>query len=52
LPEPAKLADQFWYLTENKGLSRRQAITKLAKDYQRPAREVYAALEAGKQSGE
>jgi len=48
LPEPARLVDEFCRLTENEGLSRRQAITKLAKDYQRPAREVYAALEEGK----
>jgi len=48
LPEPARLVNEFCRLTENEGLSRRQAITRLAKDYQRPAREVYAALEEGK----
>jgi 16S rRNA (cytidine1402-2'-O)-methyltransferase len=49
LPEPAKLTSEFCHLTENEGLSRRQAITKLAKSYRRRAREVYAALEAGKE---
>jgi len=48
LPEPARLVIEFCRLTENEGLSRRQAITRLAKNYQRPAREVYAALEEGK----
>jgi 16S rRNA (cytidine1402-2'-O)-methyltransferase len=48
LPEGARLSDEFCHLTETEGLSRRQAISRLAKSYQRPAREVYAALEAGK----
>jgi 16S rRNA (cytidine1402-2'-O)-methyltransferase len=48
LPEPGRLADEFCHLTETTGLTRRQAIRKLAKEYGQSAREVYAALEAGK----
>jgi 16S rRNA (cytidine1402-2'-O)-methyltransferase len=48
LPEPARLVEEFGLLTEHEGLSRRQAVVRLAKTYQRRAREVYAALEAAK----
>jgi 16S rRNA (cytidine1402-2'-O)-methyltransferase len=49
LPDPAAVANEFWRLTEIEGLTRRQAVSSLAKKYQRPAREVYAAIEASKQ---
>jgi 16S rRNA (cytidine1402-2'-O)-methyltransferase len=52
LPEGARLTDEFCRLTEIEGLSRRQAVSRLAKTYQRPAREVYAAIEAAKQLAE
>jgi 16S rRNA (cytidine1402-2'-O)-methyltransferase len=52
LPEPMTVAVEFGQLTETAGLTRRQALSSLAKKYQRPAREVYAAIEAAKQLGE
>jgi 16S rRNA (cytidine1402-2'-O)-methyltransferase len=51
-PEPMALTDDeawnaFGRLTEN-GLSRRDAVAALARQTQRPAREVYACVERGK----
>ena len=39
------LWEEFRSLTEGDGLSRRQAVTTVARRHQRPARDVYAALE-------
>jgi 16S rRNA (cytidine1402-2'-O)-methyltransferase len=51
--EPVPLSDdeawaQFGHLIEN-GLSRREAVAALARQTQRPAREVYACVERGKE---
>ena len=48
----AELVAQFGQLTRNGGLGRRAAIAALAGKHARPAREIYAAVERGKQSGE
>jgi 16S rRNA (cytidine1402-2'-O)-methyltransferase len=51
--EPVPLSDdeawsQFGHMIEN-GLSRREAVAALARQTQRPAREVYACVERGKE---
>jgi 16S rRNA (cytidine1402-2'-O)-methyltransferase len=48
LPDSEGLSGEFRHLTESGGLTRRQAITRLARKYDTPAREVYARLEAAK----
>lgn len=45
LPEPDELLEAFGQLTEEEGLDRRAAITRLAERYRVPSREVYAAIE-------
>jgi 16S rRNA (cytidine1402-2'-O)-methyltransferase len=50
LPTWEGLTREFRQLTESGGFSRRQAITQLARKYARSSREVYARLEAGKDS--
>jgi 16S rRNA (cytidine1402-2'-O)-methyltransferase len=51
-PEPAVLADEFGVLTNSEGLSRREALKRLAEKYDVPAREVFAVLERAKISVE
>jgi 16S rRNA (cytidine1402-2'-O)-methyltransferase len=48
----AELAAQFGLLTESGGIGRRAAIKSLAQTHRRPSRQIYAALERAKQSGE
>jgi 16S rRNA (cytidine1402-2'-O)-methyltransferase len=48
LPDSDALTLEFRQLIENRALSRREAITELARKYDRPSREVYARLEAAK----
>ena len=48
LPESEGLSREFRQLTESGGFSRREAITQLARKYDRSSREVYARLEAAK----
>jgi 16S rRNA (cytidine1402-2'-O)-methyltransferase len=48
LPASERLSIEFRQLTESGGFSRREAITQLARKYDRPSREVYARLEAAK----
>jgi 16S rRNA (cytidine1402-2'-O)-methyltransferase len=48
LPEADGLTAEFRHLTEAGGLTRRGAISELARKYDRPSREVYARLEAAK----
>jgi 16S rRNA (cytidine1402-2'-O)-methyltransferase len=50
LPESMDLSDEFRQLTETGGFSRREAISQLARKYDRPSREVYARLEEAKNS--
>jgi 16S rRNA (cytidine1402-2'-O)-methyltransferase len=51
-PNAERLAREFGYLTDNDGLTRRGALKCLADRYRIPAREVYAILEAAKDSPE
>ena len=46
----AELLDQFGRITEHRGLGRREAVATLAKTHGRAARDIYAAIERGKQS--
>ncbi|HEY3382913.1 MAG TPA: 16S rRNA (cytidine(1402)-2'-O)-methyltransferase [Vicinamibacterales bacterium] len=50
LPSDAGLFDEFYHLTEDSGLARRPAISRLAEKYGLSAREVYAAVERAKAS--
>jgi hypothetical protein len=44
------LAAVFWQITENAGIGRRAAITRVAREHGRTAREVYLAVEKHKKS--
>jgi len=46
--DAAKARVEFGDLTDNKGLTRRQAISTLSKRYALPAKQIYALLEASK----
>jgi len=48
LPAADRLVNEFRQLTESDGCSRREAISQLARKYDRPSREVYARLEEAK----
>ena len=48
LPKSEQLTSEFRQLTESGIFTRRQAITQLARKYDRSSREVYARLEAAK----
>jgi 16S rRNA (cytidine1402-2'-O)-methyltransferase len=52
LPEDQVVANEFGLETNTRQGSRRAAVNTLAKRYGRPAREVYAAIERAKSSGE
>ena len=43
---------EFWQLTNKSGLSRRAAVSQLARKYRRSSRDVYSAIERGKNCGE
>ena len=47
-PGPSQISHEFWLMTNNDGLSRREALRRLADRYKIPSREVYAILERGK----
>jgi 16S rRNA (cytidine1402-2'-O)-methyltransferase len=49
-PGAAGIAIEFGELTKSGGQTRRQAITALSRKYRMPARDVFAALEAAKNS--
>jgi 16S rRNA (cytidine1402-2'-O)-methyltransferase len=49
--DPKTVAEEFGYLTNSRGLGRREAIRSLATKYRRSSREVFALLEAGKHFG-
>jgi 16S rRNA C1402 (ribose-2'-O) methylase RsmI len=49
-PSAREIATEFGELTNNDGLTRRQAISALSRKYRTPAREIFAALEAAKSS--
>jgi len=48
---PADVATEFGHITETGTMTRRQAISFLARKYGLPSREVFAMLEQAKQSG-
>lgn len=50
-PDDSRLAEEFGYLTDNNGLTRRPAIRELASRYHMTNREVFAALERYKKLG-
>ncbi len=47
-PNPDEVANLFYRMTEYGGMSRRKAITELARRYRRRSREVYALIEKHK----
>jgi 16S rRNA (cytidine1402-2'-O)-methyltransferase len=49
-PDAKSLADEFGDITQNKGLTRRQAIAELSRKYKLPARQVFAMLDEAKSS--
>jgi 16S rRNA (cytidine1402-2'-O)-methyltransferase len=51
-PAPHELGSEFGVMTNIGGLTRRAAISKLARKYGLSAREVYSAIETAKKSGE
>ena len=51
-PQPEQLLVVFGQLTEREGLSRREAISRLAERYRMSSREVYRAIEDAKNSVE
>ena len=51
-PTAAALGGEFGLMTKNAGMTRRQAITALAAKYRLPSREIYAAVERAKGSGD
>jgi 16S rRNA (cytidine1402-2'-O)-methyltransferase len=50
-PSPERLSHEFGELTNNRALSRRKAISALARRHQMAPNAVYAAIELGKKSG-
>ena len=51
-PEAHAILSEFGGLTKFRGLTRRQAITRIARKYGMPAGAVYGLIEAAKKSGE
>jgi 16S rRNA (cytidine1402-2'-O)-methyltransferase len=51
-PDDARIHLEFGLLTDNKQRTRRGAVTALARRYRMSAREVYAAIERARSSGE
>ncbi|RPJ69500.1 MAG: 16S rRNA (cytidine(1402)-2'-O)-methyltransferase [Acidobacteria bacterium] len=49
LPDSPALYREFCELTENEGLGRREAISRLAERYGVPSRQVYSAVERGRE---
>lgn len=49
-PDERRLADEFGVMTENGGLTRRQAISALSRRHRMTAKELYSALERAKRS--
>jgi 16S rRNA (cytidine1402-2'-O)-methyltransferase len=49
-PSDAELLNEFGDITKNEGMTRRQAIVALARKYQKPSNEVYAAIERARKS--
>ena len=50
-PTREELSSEFYQMTEDSGLNRREAIRQLASKYRLPARAVYSKLEEGRKSG-
>lgn len=52
VPDSRQLLDEFYHLTENTGVRRREAVTRLAERYGLSSREIYSRLESVKHSVE
>lgn len=52
LPSDQEVADEFGRMANIPGVSRRDAVAAVSRRYARPTREVYAAIERAKKSGE
>jgi 16S rRNA (cytidine1402-2'-O)-methyltransferase len=52
VPSPEAISDEFGHITENRAVSRREAIQELAAKYRLQAREIYALVERGRKSVE
>ena len=50
-PEDAEIATEFWHLIETRRLSRRMAITEVARRHRLPPNRVYEMVERAKKSG-
>lgn len=50
-PEAAKLAEEFWHITESGEVGRREGLRQVAKQFGVSARVVFAAVEAHPKSG-
>lgn len=50
MPDDGRLLEEFYHLIEAGGLSRRDALSRLAARYGRPSRELYATIERAKQA--
>jgi 16S rRNA (cytidine1402-2'-O)-methyltransferase len=50
-PTTEELSSEFYQMTKDSGLTRREAIRQLASKYHVPARAVYSRLEEGRKSG-
>ena len=51
-PSDSEIAAEFGDMTDNKRLSRRRAVSEVARRYQKSTNEVYAAIERAKKYGE
>jgi hypothetical protein len=52
IPDAETAWHEFGRLTKNDGRSRKEAIAELAEKYGIPKRQIYALVEAAKESGE
>jgi replication initiation and membrane attachment protein DnaB len=50
--DESKLAAEYWAKTKTTGVSRREVITQLAKEYHVSSKQIYTIVERSKRSGE
>jgi hypothetical protein len=51
-PSDEQVANYFWQITNEGVVSRRAAVTQVAKKYKRSAKEIYSAVERMRKLGE
>jgi 16S rRNA C1402 (ribose-2'-O) methylase RsmI len=51
-PSDEQVANDFWRITNSGVVSRRAAVTQVAKKYKRSAKEIYSAVERMRKLGE